>query len=214
MAKKLLDYNLDDLYEWIETGRSLNVPEELFLYAQILDKIRAMMLRKDIYGNKEAIIKHLVNFDEHLKNNRPKANQFYAESIEYFYTQDNISKKAWRNLYAEDLDKAYDLAISLAQSTADVEKASKIKERAAKVRALDQEEPEKLPDNFFTRPNKIYTIDMDKFELGNVNRTELEIWIDENTKKLTPKAIDRIKQEALITKVKIFQNEEENPRKD
>lgn len=214
MAKKLLDYNLDDLYEWIETGRSLNVPEELFLYAQILDKIRAMMLRKDIYGNKEAIIKHLVNFDEHLKNNRPKANQFYAESIEYFYTQDNISKKAWRNLYAEDLDKAYDLAISLAQSTADVEKATKIKERAAKVRALDQEEPEKLPDNFFTRPNKIYTIDMDKFELGNVNRTELEIWIDENTKKLTPKAIDRIKQEALITKVKIFQNEEENPRKD
>lgn len=214
MAKKLLDYNLDDLYEWIETGRSLNVPEELFLYAQILDKIRAMMLRKDIYGNKEAIIKHLVNFDEHLKNNRPKANQFYAESIEYFYTQDNISKKAWRNLYAEDLDKAYDLAISLAQSTADVEKASKIKERAAKVRALDQEEPEKLPDNFFIRPNKIYTIDMDKFELGNVNRTELEIWIDENTKKLTPKAIDRIKQEALITKVKIFQDEEENPRKD
>ena len=214
MAKKLLDYNLDDLYEWIETGRSLNVPEELFLYAEILDKIRAMMLRKDIYGNKEAIIKHLVNFDENLKNNRPKANQFYAESIEYFYTQDNISKKAWRNLYAEDLDKAYDLAISLAQSTADVEKASKIKERAAKVRALDQEEPEKLPDNFFTRPNKIYTIDMDKFELGNVNRTELEIWIDENTKKLTPKAIDRIKQEALITKVKIFQNEEENPRKD
>ena len=214
MAKKLLDYNLDDLYEWIETGRSLNVPEELFLYAEILDKIRAMMLRKDIYGNKEAIIKHLVNFDEHLKNNRPKANQFYAESIEYFYTQDNISKKAWRNLYAEDLDKAYDLAISLAQNTADVEKASKIKERAAKVRALDQEEPEKLPDNFFTRPNKIYTTDMDKFELGNVDRKELEIWIDENTKKLTPKAIDRIKQEALITKVKIFQNEEENPRKD
>ena len=214
MAKKLLDYNLDDLYEWIETGRSLKVPEELFLYAQILDKIRAMMLRKDIYGNKEAIIKHLVNFDEHLKNNRPKANQFYAESIEYFYTQDNISKKAWRNLYAEDLDKAYDLAISLAQSTADVEKASKIKERAAKVRALDQEEPEKLPDNFFTRPNKIYTIDMDKFELGNVDRKELEIWIDENTKKLTPKAIDRIKQEALITKVKIFQNEEEDGRKD
>ena len=214
MAKKLLDYNLDDLYEWIETGRSQTAPEELFLYAQILDKIRGMMLRKDIYGSKEAIIKHLVNFDEHLKGNRYKANQYYAESIEYFYTQDNISKKAWRNLYAEDLDKAYDLAISLAQSTADVEKASKIKERAAKVRALDQEEPEKLPDNFFTRPNKIYTIDMDKFELGNVDRKELEIWIDENTKKLTPKAIDRIKQEALITKVKIFQNEEEDGRKD
>lgn len=214
MAKKLLDYNLDDLYEWIETGRSLNVPEELFLYAEILDKIRAMMLRKDIYGNKEAIIKHLVNFDEHLKNNRPKANQFYAESIEYFYTQDNISKKAWRNLYAEDLDKAYDLAISLAQSTADVEKASKIKERAAKVRALDQVDPPEIPKHLFTKPNKVYTMDMNMFEIGSEDRNEAIEWIEENGKKLTSKAIDRIKQEMGASKIKLFLDETEDPRKD
>ena len=214
MAKKLLDYNLDDLYEWIETGRSQTAPEELFQYANLLDKIRGMMLRKDIYGNKEAIIKHLVNFDENLKGNRYKANQFYAESIEYFYTQDNISKKAWRNLYAEDLDKAYDLAISLAQSTADVEKASKIKERAAKVRALDQVDPPEIPKHLFTKPNKVYTMDMNMFEIGSEDRHEAIEWIEENGKKLTAKAIDRIKQEMGASKIKLFLDEAEDPRKD
>ena len=214
MAKTFLDYNLDQLYDWIENGRTKNMSPEFFQYVDILDKIRAMRNRKDVFGSKDAIIKHLITFEPTLKDNRYKANILYAESIEYFYTEDIISKKAWRNLYAEDMDKAYDLAMSLAQTTEDIDKATKIKERAAKMRGLDKDDPETLPDNFFTRPNKVYTMDMDNFELGSADRTEIEMWIDENTKKLTPKAIDRIKQEALIIPVKIFQNEAEDPRKD
>jgi hypothetical protein len=163
---------------------------------------------------KETIIKHLIQFEPELKDNRYKANQIYTESIEYFYTQNEISKKAWRNLYAEELDKAYDLAIALAQNTNDIEKAARIKEKSAKIRALDKDEPEQLPDNFFQRPNKIYTMDMDLFEQGNADRKEIEEWIDLNTKKLTPKAIDRIKQEAMILPIKIFFDETEDPRKD
>lgn len=214
MAKKLLDYELSDLQEWIENGRAETMNPEFFAYVDLLDKIRAMHNRKDLYGSKEAIIKHLITFQPELKGNRVKANQLYAESIEYFYTEDIISKTAWRNLYADDLDKLYNLAVSLAQTTEEVIKCSAIKERAAKMRNLEKDDPEKLPDNFFTRPNKIYTLDMDLFELGNSDRKEIEIWIDDNTKKLTPKAIDRIKQEALIQPIKIFQNEAEDARKD
>lgn len=214
MAKKLLDYNLNDLQEWVENDRSVTMSEEFFQYVDLLDKIRAMHLRKDLYGSKEAIIRHLITFEESLRGNRVKANQYYAESIEYFYTENIISKKAWRNLYAEDLDKAYNLAMSLAQSAEDVIKAGSLKERAAKMRGLDKDDPEELPSNFFDRPNKIYTIDMDMFEIGNADRTEIELWIDENTKKLTPKAIDRIKQEALIQKIKVFTDEAEDARKD
>lgn len=211
MAKKLLDYKLDDLYEWIESGKA---PEgELALYVNLLDKIRGMMQRKDIYGNKEAIIKHLINFEEGMT--RYKAVQFYSESIEYFNTQTIISQRAWRNLYADELDRLYDLAVSLAQTTGDSEKASKIKERAAKIRGLDQEEPEKIPASLFTRPNKIYTMDMNMFEAGAVDRTEAIAWVEENGKKLTAKAIDRIKQEiGFAEKIKIFYDETEDPRKD
>lgn len=214
MAKKLHDYNLSDLYEWIENGRTAGMSEEFFRYVDLLDKIRAMRNRKDLYGSKEAIIKHLIAFEETLKGNRAKASELYSESIEYFHTEDVISRNAWRNMYADELDKAYDLALSLAQTTEDVVKCSAIKDRAYKFRQLDKDEPEQLPNNFFDRPNKVYTLDMDLFELGNVDRKEIEIWIDDNVKNLTPKAIERIKQEALIQKVKIFQDEAEDARKD
>lgn len=214
MAKKLHDYNLSDLYEWIENGRTTGMSEEFFRYVDLLDKIRAMRNRKDLYGSKEAIIKHLITFEETLKGNRAKASELYSESIEYFHTEDVISRNAWRNMYADELDKAYDLAMTLAQTTEDVVKCSAIKDRAYKFRQLDKDEPEQLPNNFFDRPNKVYTLDMDLFELGNVDRKEIEIWIDDNVKNLTPKAIDRIKQEALIQKVKIFQDEAEDARKD
>lgn len=214
MAKKLLDYNLDDLYEWIENGKSAVVDEDFMRYVELLDKVRAMMLRKDIYGNKETIIKHLISFEPTLQNNRYRATQIYSESIEYFYTQDNISKKAWRNFYADDLDKDYDLARSLAQTTKDVELATRIKERAAKMRALDQIDPPEIPKHLFTKPNKVYTMDMNMFEIGSENRDDAVAWIEENGKKLSAKAIDRIKQDMGAKKITIFQDETEDPRKD
>ena len=214
MAKKLLDYNLDDLYEWIENGRSLQVDDNLLKYVELLDKVRSMMLRRDVYGNKETIIKHLINFEPELQKNKYRANQIYSESVEYFYTQDTISKKAWRNLYADDLDKAYDLAIALAETSSDVEKATKIKERAGKIRALDQVDPPEIPKNLFSRPNKVYTMDMDMWEIGSEDRNDAVAWIEEYGKKLSGKQIDRIKQEIGATKIKIFQDETEDPRKD
>ena len=214
MAKKLLDYNIQDLYEWMDNGKSSGMPEDFIRYVNLLDKVRSMKLRPDVYGNKETIIKHLMTFEPDLKGNRIKAAELYAESIEYFYTQESISKKAWRNLYADELDKNYDLAVALAKNASDLEKAARIKEKAAKIRGLDQEDPEKLPDSFYQRPFKVYTMDLDMFEQGKVDRNEAIEWIEENTKKLTPKAIDRIKQEAMITPIKIFQDEAEDPRKD
>ena len=214
MAKKLLDYNLDDLYEWIENGKSAVVDESFMRYVDLLDKVRSMMLRKDIYGNKETIIRHLINFEPELQKNKYRANQIYSESVEYFYTQDTISKKAWRNLYADDLDKAYDLAIALAETSSDVEKATKIKERAGKIRALDQVDPPEIPKNLFSRPNKVYTMDMDMWEIGSEDRNDAVAWIEEYGKKLSGKQIDRIKQEIGATKIKIFQDETEDPRKD
>lgn len=215
MAKKLMDYNLNDLYIWIEEGQPGGVSEDFAKYVNLLDKVRAMRLRFDIYGSKEAIIKHLVTFEPEIKGNRLKATKLYNEAIEYFYSDTGISKEAWRNVYADELDKAYNLAMALAKNPTDIEKATKIKERAYKMRGLDKEEVQDLPESLLQKPLKIYTMEMDKhFDLPNEDRKEIELWIDENTKELTEKARERIKQEALILPVKIFQEEGEDPRKD
>lgn len=207
MAKRLTDYNLGDLYKWIEAGQSTSAPEEFIQYVNLLEKIYQMMNRVDIYGSKEAIVKHLVTFEESLKGNRIKAIDVYNESFEYFNADDKISKKAWRKFYAAKLDQDYEMARAVSKDASDFEKASRIADKAYKFRQLDQEDPPELPKSMFEKPLKVYTMDMKQFDVVNEDLTDIENWIDENTKELSPKAIDRIKQEAMILPIKIFDDE-------
>ena len=54
---------------------------------------------------------------------------------------------------------------------------------------------------------------MDMFEIGNIPKDEIDKWIDQNVKGLPVKAIERIKQEALISKIKVFEDDGEDSRK-
>ncbi|MHA7822461.1 hypothetical protein ACVVIH_06835 [Chryseobacterium arthrosphaerae] len=208
MAKKLTDYNLDDLYNWIESGQNTSVPEKFAEYVSLLQKIYQMMCRGDLYGSKEAVIKHLVTFEESLKNNRIAALNVYNEAFEYFNADAGISKKAWRNFYAGKLDQDYEMSRALAKDASDFEKASRIAHKASLLRQLDQEDPPELPREMFAKPLKVYTTDMDQFEIGNESLADIEAWIDENTKELSPKAIERLKEEAMLLPIRIFDNEE------
>lgn len=208
MAKKLTDYNIEDLYKWIESGMSTTAPTELMEYVNLLEKIYKMMNRVDLYGSRSAIIKHLVDFEPSINGNRIKALDLYNEAFEYFNADSKISKKAWRNFYAAKIDQDYEMARAVAETASDFEKASRIADKAYKFRELDKEDPPELPKEMFKKPIKVYTMDMDQFEVGNEDIKEIEMWIDENTKELSPKAIDRLKQEAMVLPVKIFDDEE------
>lgn len=208
MSKKLTDYNIEDLYRWIESGQSVNVPEKFADYVAMLDKIYRMMLRIDIYGSKEAIIKHLITFEDTLKNNRIAALNLYNEAFEYFNADQGISKKAWRNFYASKLDQDYEMSRALSTNASDFEKASRIAHKASLLRQLDQEDPPELPREMFAKPIKVYTTDMDQFEIGNESLADIEAWIDDNTKELSPKAIEKLKEEAMLLPIRIFEDEE------
>jgi hypothetical protein len=208
MAKRLTDYNLNDLYKWIESGQSDTAPAEFIAYVQLLEKIYKMMNRIDIYGSKDSIIKHLVAFEESIKGSRMKAVDLYNEAFEYFNADDTISKKAWRNFYANKIDQDYEMARAVSETASDFEKASRIADKAYKFRQLDQEDPPELPRSLFDKPIKVYTTDMDQFEIGNEDLKDIEMWIDDNTKELSPAAIDRIKQEAMLIPIKIFDDEQ------
>ncbi|MBD8081141.1 hypothetical protein [Chryseobacterium caseinilyticum] len=207
MAKKLTDYNLNDLYKWIESGMTTTAPTELMEYVNLLEKIYRMMNRVDIYGSRDAIIKHLVDFEPEVKT-RIKALDLYNEAFEYFNADTKISKKAWRNFYANKIDQDYEMARAVAETASDFEKASRIADKAYKFRQLDQEDPPELPRSLFDKPIKVYTTDMDQFEIGNEDLKDIEMWIDDNTKELSPAAIDRIKQEAMLIPIKIFDDEQ------
>jgi hypothetical protein len=206
---KIEDLELSDLYEFLEFGDMNNAPAHIVEYVQVLDKIRAMSLRIDKFGSKEAIIKHLVAFENY---SRYKANKLYEEALEYFYTDSKISKQAWKNILAEKMLKNVTFAELIKETVYDAEKIQNMYLKIRDVLDLDKEDKEEIPNELFSRPVKIYSVDADFLGLPSVNRHRLAEMID-SFPELSEKERDRIKQEALVVQLKAFPDDQENPRK-
>ncbi len=206
------NYTIDDLYDWQENG-SKKVPEEFIKYVNVLSKIYDMHLRFDVFGTQYSIVKHLVTFETELNGDRRKANRLYEESMIFFYAGNALTNEVRRNMAAERTEKDAQVARLIAETPDDFDKVSRIEERAFKMRHLDKEDKMILPKNYDRKQTVVYAMDLDNFELPNENRDQIEIFLDENAKNISANALDRIKQESLIIPLKIFQDEEENPRK-
>jgi hypothetical protein len=51
--------SLDDIYRFMETGNPDNAPQEVVDYLQLLQRVHGMILRIDIHGSKQAVLKHI-----------------------------------------------------------------------------------------------------------------------------------------------------------
>lgn len=205
--------NLRDIYDFMETGNPANAPEHIVAYLELLDMVRGMFLRIDKWGSKEAIIKHLMVSSQH-KLSRYKANQVCDEAQEYFYRDSQISKSAWRNIYADKMEKMINFAMMTVKDVNDAQKVVKMCLDTAVLRGVNEPDKEELPAEVFQPPFVVYTWDTEALEMPKVNRHKLAEMIDKYPE-LTEKEKNRIKQEALIPgyKLKIFPNEQEDPRK-
>src|SRR5690606_26769527 len=121
-------------------------------YMLEMDKVRGMTLRIDKYASKEAIINHLVKVD---KYSRYYATKLYNQAMEYFYCDSTISKTAWRNIYADKMEKVINFAIAVMKDTSDAAKVNRMIFEMGRLRQLDQLDKEELPDSLFDRPFKI-----------------------------------------------------------
>lgn len=203
------DISLEHIYDFMEKGSLNNAPDAIVQYLELLDKIRGMFLRIDKFGSKEAIVKHLMLVD---KLSRFKASQVCDEAQEYFYSDVKISKTAWRNIYAEKAEKMINFAMLTAKDASDAQKVIKMLQDAFELRGGNLPDKEELPESLFQPPFVVYSADAEFLGMPKVNRQLLSDMIDKFPE-LTEKEKIRIKQEALITSLKVFPNEQEDPRK-
>jgi hypothetical protein len=206
---KIEDVTLDQVYEFMERGNVNNTPQHIVDYLLLLDKTMGMIRRIDMYGNREAVVKHLRLVDG-LSDH--KASKIYNEAIEYFNIDNEISKDAWRNFYADKMEKVINFSTLIMKDVADASKVVKMLLDVATLRQVNVPDAEKLPDNFFDKPVNLMSLDANIFEFGKANRQGIEAFID-SMPDLTEKEKIRIKQETLILPLKLFPDESENPRK-
>lgn len=201
--------DIQDILEFMETGDVKNAPEDIVRYLQLLDATHKMQLRINQWGTKEAVLKHLI-LVENLS--RYKAAQIYDETLEYFYSDQKISKTAWRNIYAERADNRITAATLLATTIEDFDRISRMELRAYKMRQLDLPEPPVFPKELLEKPVKLYAMDIEFLGEEKINRLELAQQID-GLPDHTPFQKEILKQDAAITQIKFLPDEQEDLRK-
>ncbi|MFV0376903.1 MAG: hypothetical protein ACK5JD_06315 [Mangrovibacterium sp.] len=194
MAKNKFDVSrYQEISEYIETGSKSKLTEEELEYLDILIKMNAMRRR---YGLNETIA---FFTKPPYKISLYRSKQMFEESINLFYSDEVLEKKAARNLKAEQFEQAAQLALEAAQSVKDLEIYRALLWDSYKARQLDQPDPLQIPKELYERPIKIYTLNPTQAKLPDIDRNELAKEIDALPETEANKK--RWKQEAMIEDV-------------
>lgn len=173
MAKNKFDISrYQEIADYIEMGSTSSLEEEELEYLEILVKMNSMRRR---YGK----AKTLAFFCKPpFDISRYRAKQMFEESINLFYSGEQVDRKAARNLIAEELEAAAELCMAVAQSPKDLEIYGDLKMKAYKARQLDQPDPLEIPKELYDKPIKIYTLNPEQAKLPPIDRNALIREID------------------------------------
>jgi hypothetical protein len=202
--------SLDDIYRFMETGNPDNAPQEVVDYLQLLQRVHGMILRIDIHGSKQAVLKH-IEITEGLS--RYKADQVYQEAIEYFYSDDQTTVKGYKNFYAQKMEQVLNFMMQKMETVGDGEKIIKSIKEIATLRGCYNEEKDPIPDELLQKKIFVYDFDADKLGLPKVDRNVVKKFIEEKIPELPEKHKQRLFEEADIIPFKAFPDVKTDPRK-
>jgi len=196
------DDKYDQLLLFIESGSQGNLSPELVKYVELIEVIRGMHMR---YNNRQAIINFLQQ--PPYKLSYYLATQRYNECINFFYLDHEIKKDAWRNVYAEKLDRAADLVLKTATCAKDIDIYKNTLLSAMDARGLNRPDELEIPEEFFIKQIKIYTLDPKLLNRKRANQKVLAAHIDSLD---VPEAVkQRAKSDAMIEDIE-FLAEDDN----
>lgn len=196
-----LEYEL--LQEYIENGRTATMPSEMLTYLEQLEAVRGFHIRQKSTTFILNYLKDNYGLSDYLARKR------HSDALNFFYLSNEVKKDAWRNIYAEKLEKAAELTLATAKTSKDLDVYKNIILAAANMRQLNEKEPEKLPEGLYTKPIKIYETTVERLGLPKADRKTLARQIDAFEIPETERL--RIKRDAQIEDTKIFPDHEESP---
>lgn len=173
------------------------LPEAERAYYEMMEMVRGLRARMRYNGKvitKAGIIKLLKSDIYGLSD--WMARQVYADSINFFYTDENIRPEAFANLYAEKMEKWADSMFLMGKG----EEASRILERAAKLRLRFASTETEIPEELLNRKQVVvYTTNRADLGVPDTDRRELDEFIDE-IPDIPVIVRDRLKEDSQIKK--------------
>lgn len=160
------------IQDYIAGGSRGNLSQKEQVYIDLLTMIYSL----DGQWGKRRTIKFLTS--KPFSFSYEQASNMYAESIEMFFANRKVSKEAMRAKMADQYDTLYALAMQNARTTKDFEIAAGILSSKAKVLRLDQDDPQQLPAENYSKQFRVLSLSPEVKGLPRANRDELARQID------------------------------------
>lgn len=189
--------DLNQITRILSTGDLDALPEAERTYYELMEMVRGLRARMRYNSKvitKAGIIKLLKSGTYGLSD--WMARQVYSDSINFFYAQENIRPEAFANLYAEKLEKWADSMFLMGKG----EEASRILERAAKLRLRFASTETEIPEELLNRKQVVlYTTKRSDLGVPDTDLQELEEFIDD-IPDIPVVVRERLKEDAQIKK--------------
>lgn len=189
--------DLNQITRILSTGDLDALPEAERTYYELMEMVRGLRARMKYNSKvitKAGIIKLLKSGTYGLSD--WMARQVYSDSINFFYAQENIRPEAFANLYAEKLEKWADSMFLMGKG----EEASRILERAAKLRLRFASTETEIPEELLNRKQVVlYTTKRSDLGVPDTDLQELEEFIDD-IPDIPIVVRERLKEDAQIKK--------------
>ena len=160
------------IQDYIASGSRGNLSQKEQVYIDLLTMIYSL----DGQWGKRRTIKFLTS--KPFSFSYEQASNMYAESIEMFFANRKVSKEAMRAKMADQYDTLYTLAMQNARTTKDFEIAAGILSSKAKVLRLEQDDPQQLPAENYSKQFRVLSLSPEVIGLPRANRDELARQID------------------------------------
>jgi hypothetical protein len=160
------------IQDYIAGGSKGNLSQKEQVYIDLLTMIYSL----DGQWGKRRTIKFLTS--KPFSFSYEQASNMYAEAIEMFFANRKVSKEAMRAKMADQYDTLYALAMHNARTTKDFEIAAGILSSKAKVLRLDQDDPQQLPAENYSKQFRVLSLSPEVIGLPRANRDELARQID------------------------------------
>lgn len=188
--------------DYIASGSKGQLSDDEAIYIDLLTMVYSL----DGRFGKRKTIKFLTSrpFDFSYE----RAANIYAEAVEMFYGNRNVSRDAMRAKAADQYDVLYHLALDAAKTTKDYEIASAILTQKSRVLNLDKEDPVQLPPQQYQKQYRLLSLSPESIGLPPANRDELARQIDSMTD-IPETERERLRMEASIDDmdiVKVLEN--------
>lgn len=203
MLEKVRQLSVEDIMEFRDFGDMSKAPEDVLFYVKEMEKVRGMHLRLKDFGSRDAIINHLIKFDGY---SHYLAAKLHDETMEYFYGDRALSKKAYRNILADLMYKGITTAMVLAKDARELVAAIKEIKSLSQVLGLDKDDAQEFPPELLSKPIKLYTSNAESLGMAPIDRYELGRVIDD-LPTLTEAQKQMAKRDAMLLPVKFFDND-------